>query len=172
MSIFQSFLDAVSNPNQAGTQKDLQGLAGLAALVPGLAGAEHQLPPILDVLGSHLKDALSQQQQTQGTSAAQQTVTTLSQGGVSVPQLQSLFGQDRFQQIIADLTQRTGLNEATLLGMLPVVLPVVMRVLSAGTQQANPQAPNPVLSQFLSGNQSGGSVLSEAFQLASQFLRR
>jgi hypothetical protein len=171
MSIFQSFLDSIANPNQAGTQKDLQGLAGLAALVPGLAGAEHQLSPILDVLGSHLKDALSQQQQTEGPSAAQQTVNTLSQSGVSVPQLQDLFGQDRFQQIIGDLTQRTGLNEAMLLGMLPVVIPVVMRVLSAGTHQTDPQAPNPVLGQFLSGNQSGGAVLSEAFQLASKFLR-
>jgi hypothetical protein len=124
------------------------------------------------VLGSHLKDALTQQQQTQGAPAAQQTVATLSQGGVSVPQLQDLFGQDRFQNIITDLTRRTGLNEATLLGMLPVVLPVVMRVLSAGTHQTDPQAPNPVLTQFLSGNQSGGPILSEAFQLASQFLRR
>ena len=171
MSFFQTILAAVADPNHAGNQGDLQKWAGLASLLPGLQGAEHQLQPILDVLGGHLKDALSQQQQTNGSVAVQQTVSDLAQGGVTVPQLQELFGAERFNQIVADLAQRTGLSESTLLGMLPMLLPVVMRLLSTGNHVSNPQAPNPVLGQFLNSNQGGGSLLSEAFQLASQFLR-
>ena len=172
MSLFQTLLDSISNPNHAGSQSDLQNLAGLASLVPALQGAEHQLQPILDVLGSHVKDALREQQQTEGGAAAQQTVTQLAQGGASIPQLQDLLGADRFQQIVDELTRRTGLSSSALLGMLPMLLPVVMRVLSAGNHVSDPQAPNPVLGQFLNSNQAGGALLSEAFQLASQFLRK
>ena len=172
MSLFQSILDSVANPNHAGNQGDLQNLAGLANLVPELQGVEHQLQPILDVLGSHVKDILREQQQSQGSASAQQTVTDLAQGGASVPQLQDLFGADRLEQIMGELTRRTGLNSSVLLGMLPMLLPVVMRVLAAGNHVSNPQAPNPVLGQFLNSSQGGGALLSDAFQLASQFLRK
>ncbi|MBV8901346.1 MAG: DUF937 domain-containing protein [Verrucomicrobia bacterium] len=172
MSFFQSILAAVADPNHAGNQGDLQSWTGIASLLPGLQGAERQLQPILDVLGSHVKDALSEQQQAQGSVAVQQSVTDLAQGGVTVPQLQDFFGAERFNQIVGDLAQRTGLSESTLLGMLPMLLPVVMRLLSTGNHVSNPQAPNPVLGQFLNSNQGGGALLSEAFQLASQFLSR
>jgi hypothetical protein len=172
MSFFQSILAAVADPNHAGNQGDLQSWAGVANLLPGLQGAERQLQPILDVLGGHVKDALSDQQQSQGSAAVQQSVTDLAQGGVTVPQLQDFFGAERFNQIVGDLAQRTGLSESTLLGMLPMLLPVVMRLLSTGNHVSNPQAPNPVLGQFLNSNQGGGTLLSEAFQLASQFLSR
>jgi hypothetical protein len=55
---------------------------------------------------------------------------------------------------------------------LPMLIPVVMRLLATGTHQTNPQAQNPVLNNFLGSNQNGGPLLSEAFQLASAFLHR
>lgn len=172
MSFFQSILAAVADPNHTGNHGDLQRWAGMAGLLPGLQGAERQLQPILDVLGGHVKDALAEQQQSQGSAAVQQSVSDLAQGGVSVPQLQDFFGTERFNQIVSDLAQRTGLSESTLLGLLPMVLPIVMRLLSTGNHVTDPQAPNPVLGQFLNSNQGGGPLLTEAFQLASQFLSR
>jgi len=91
---------------------------------------------------------------------------------MSVPDLQEFFGAERFDQIVGELARRTGLSESTLLGMLPMLLPIVMRLLSTGNHVTDPQAPNPVLGQFLNSNQGGGTLLSEAFQLASQFLSR
>ena len=172
MSLFQTILDSVANPNHAGSQGDLQSLAGLANLLPGLQGAERQLQPILDVLGTHVKELLTQQRDAQGGTVTQQAVTDLAQGGTSVPQLQDFFGSERFEQMLQQMTQRTGLSQSTLLGLLPMLLPVVMRLLSTGNHVSNPQAPNPVLGQFLNANQGGGALLSEAFQLATQFLRR
>ena len=130
------------------------------------------MQPILDVLGSHVKDALNEQQQTQGGVGVQQTVGDLAQGGASIPQLQDFFGSDRFEQMLQQLRERTGLSQSTLLGLLPMVLPVVMRLLATGNHVTNPQAPNPVLGQFLSANQAGGTLISEALQLATQFLHR
>ncbi len=172
MSLFQTILDAVADPNRAGSRTDLQNLAGIGNLAPGLQGAEQQLQPILSVLGNHLQSALAQQQQTQGPAGAQQLVTGVAQGGASVPQLQDLFGADRFDALLGELTRQTGLSQATLLGMLPMLLPAVMRVLSAGNHVSDPQAPNPVLQQFLGSGGNGGALLTEAFQLAGQFLRR
>src|SRR2546423_1230432 len=73
MGLFQTILDSVANPNHTGSQGDLQSLAGLAALLPSLQGAERQLQPILDVLGTHVKDSLNQQRETQGGTVTQQT---------------------------------------------------------------------------------------------------
>jgi hypothetical protein len=172
MSLFQTILESIENPNHAGSQQDLHGLLNLAQLLPGVQGAEQHVQPILGVLGSHLQDALNQQQQTSGTAAVQQTVSNLSQPGAGLQEIENLFGQDRLNQLIGEIGQRTGLDPQLIMQFLPALIPVVMKLLATGTHQTDPQAPNPVLNNFLGSNQGGGALLNEAFQLASQFLRR
>jgi hypothetical protein len=172
MSLFQTILESIENPNHAGNQQDLHGLLNLAQLLPGVQGAEQQVQPILGVLGSHLQDALNQQQQTSGTAAVQQTVSNLSQPGAGLQEIENLFGQQRLNGLIGEIGQRTGLDPQVIVQFLPALIPVVMKLLATGTHQTDPQAPNPVLNNFLGSNQGGGALLNEAFQLASQFLRR
>jgi hypothetical protein len=171
MSFFDSIISAIQSPQHAGSNQDLQSLANLTSIIPGLQGAEQQIQPILNVLGPHLQDVLNEQKQTQGAGAAQQTVTALSQAGVSVQDLQSLFGVDRFNGIINQISHVTGLDSQLILTALPLVIPVIMQLMATGTHQTNPQAPNPVLNHFL-GGQNGGALLNEAFQLASQYIKK
>jgi hypothetical protein len=171
MSLFQAIIDSISNPQHAGSNSDLQGLMNLAQLVPGVQDTEQHVKPILDVLGPHLQDVLNNQQQTQGSEVTQQTVTNLSQPGVGVQELQNLFGADRFSGIIGEIASRTGLDQQVILGALPIVVPIIMKLLAGGTNQSDSQAPNPVLNSFL-GGQNGGTLLTEAFSLASQFMKR
>ncbi|HEV3210780.1 MAG TPA: DUF937 domain-containing protein [Chthoniobacterales bacterium] len=172
MSFFQTILDSIENPNHAGSQQDLSGLLNVAQALPlGQAGRQN-LQPILCVLGAHLQDVLNQQQQNSGQAAVQQTVTNLSQPGVGVQQVQNLFGQERFNGLIDEISQRTGLNSQLVLGLLPMLIPVLMKLLATGNHQSDPQAPNPVLDNFLGSSQNGGALLTEAFQLASRFLQR
>ena len=171
MSLFQSILDSISNPQHAGSNADLQGLLNLAQFIPGAQNAEQQIKPILDVLGPHIQDVLNQQQQTQGQAATQQTVANLSQPGVGVAELQNLFGADRFNSIVGEIAGRTGLDQQLILNALPMVVPVIMQLLAGGNHQSDPQVPNPVLNNFL-GGQNGGALLTEVFGLASQFLKR
>jgi hypothetical protein len=171
MSLFDSIISAIQSPQHAGSNQDLQSLVNVTSMIPGLQGTGQQIQPILNVLGPHLQDVLNQQKQTAGAAAAQQTVTNLSQQGVSVQELQNLFGADRFNGIISEISQATGLNSQLILSALPVVVPVIMQVLATGTHQTNSQAPNQVLNQFLSG-QNGGALLNEVFQLASRFIKK
>jgi hypothetical protein len=171
MSLFQSIVNSISNPQHAASGDDLQGLLNVASAIPGAQNAEQQVKPILDVVGPHLQDVLNQQQQTQGQGAVQQTVSNLSQPGAEVADLQNLFGADRFNSIIGEIANRTGMDQQVIMTALPVVIPVIMKLLSGGTNQSNPQAPNPVLNSFL-GGQNGGAMLTEAFSLASQFLKK
>ena len=93
MSLFQTVLQSIENPDHAGSQQDLQGLLNLAQLLPGGQGAQRQrLQPILNVLGSHLQDALNQQQQTNGQGAVQQTVSNLAQPGTGLTEVVNLLG--------------------------------------------------------------------------------
>jgi hypothetical protein len=172
MSFFQTILDSIENPNHAGSQQDLSGLLNVAQALPLGQGAQQNLQPILGVLGAHLQDVLNQQQQNSGQAAVQQTVTNLSQPGVGVQQVQNLFGQERFNGLIDEISQRTGLNSQLVLGLLPMLIPVLMKLLATGNHQSDPQAPNPVLNNFLGTSQNGGALLTEAFQLASRFLQR
>jgi hypothetical protein len=172
MNFFETVLQSIENPDHAGSPQDLQGLLSMAQLLPGVQGAEQHLQPILSVLGPHLQSALNEQQQNNGQAAVQQTVSNLSQPGVGIQDIVNLFGQERFDGIIAEISKRTGLNSQLILQFLPVAIPMVMKLLATGTHQTNPQAPNPVLNNFLGSNQNGGALLTEAFQLASQFLRR
>jgi hypothetical protein len=172
MNFFQTVLQSIENPEHAGSPQDLHGLLNLAQLVPGVQGAEQQMQPILGVLGSHLQDALNEQQQNNGQAAVQQTVTNLSQPGAGVQEIVNLFGQDRFNSLIGEISKRTGLDSQLILQFLPALIPVVMKLLATGTHQTNPQAQNPVLNNFLGANQNGGALLTEAFQLASQFLKK
>ena len=171
MSLFQAIIDSIANPQHAGSNSDLQGLMNLAQLIPGVQDTEQHVKPILDVLGPHLQDALNNQQQTQGQAATQQTVANLSQPGIGVPELQNLFGADRFNSIIGEIASRTGLDQQVILGALPIVVPIIMKLLASGTNQSDAQAPNPVLNNFL-GGQNGGALLTEVFNLASQFVKR
>jgi hypothetical protein len=172
MSFFQTILDSIENPNHAGSQQDLSGLLNVAQALPLGQGGQQNLQPILGVLGAHLQDVLNQQQQNSGQAAVQQTVTNLSQPGVGVQQVQNLFGQERFNGLIDEISQRTGLNSQLVLGLLPMLIPVLMKLLATGNHQSDPQAPNPVLNNFLGSSQNGGALLTEAFQLASRFLQR
>jgi|SRR6266404_6068555 hypothetical protein len=172
MSFFQTILDSIENPNHAGSQQDLSGLLNVAQALPLGQGGQQNLQPILGVLGAHLQDVLNQQQQNSGQAAVQQTVTNLSQPGVGVQQVQNLFGQERFNGLIDEISQRTGLNSQLVLGLLPMLIPVLMKLLATGNHQSDPQAPNPVLNNFLGTSQNGGALLTEAFQLASRFLQR
>src|ERR1700722_1206451 len=172
MSLFQTILASIENPDHAGSPQDLHGLLNLAQMIPGVQGAQQQLQPILGVLGSHLQDALNEQQQTNGQAAVQQTVSNLSQPGAGVQEIINLFGQDRFDGLIGEISKRTGLNSQLILQLLPLVLRRVIKMLATGTHQTNPQAENPVLNHFLGSGQNGGTMLTEAFQLASTFLHR
>jgi len=172
MSFFQTILDSIENPNHAGSQQDLSGVLNVAQALPLGQGGQQNLQPILGVLGAHLQDVMNQQQQNSGQAAVQQTVTNLSQPGVGVQQVQNLFGQERFNGLIDEISQRTGLNSQLVLGLLPMLIPVLMKLLATGNHQSDPQAPNPVLNNFLGTSQNGGALLTEAFQLASRFLQR
>jgi hypothetical protein len=172
MSLFQAILESIENPNQAGSQQDLHGLLNLAQLLPGVQGAEQQVQPILGVLGRHLQDALNQQQQTGGQAAVQQTVSNLSQPGAGLQEIENLFGQERFNGLIGEIGKRTGLDPQLILQFLPALIPVIMKLLNTGTHKTDAQAQNPVVNNFLGSSQNGGALLNEAFQLASQFLRR
>src|SRR5215831_10862608 len=172
MSFFQTILDSIENPNHAGTQQDLSGLLNVAQALPLGQGAQQNLQPILGVLGAHLQDALSQQQQDSGQAAVQQTVANLSQPGLGVEQIQNLFGQERFNGLIDQISQRTGLSSQLIMELLPKLIPVLMKLLATGNHQSDPQAPNPVLNNFLGSSLNGGALLTEAFQLASRFLQR
>ena len=162
MNFFQTVLQSIENPEHAGSSQDLQGLLGIAQLLPGVQGAEQHLQPILGVLGPHLQDALNELHQNNGEAAVQQTVSNLSQPGVGVQDIVNLFGQERFDGIIAEISKRTGLNSQLILEFLPAVIPMVMKLLATGTIKQIPGT-EPGPEQLSRVKSKWGSLVDRSF---------
>jgi hypothetical protein len=167
MSLFQTILESIENPNHAGSQQGLN----LAQLLPGVQGAEPRCSPSpqrsRNPSGCVKSTAANQRQ-----AAFYKPCQNLSQTGCWPSEIESLFGQERFNGLIGEIGKRTGLDPQLILQFLPALIPVIMKLLDTGTHKTDPQAQNPVVNNFLGSSQNGGALLNEAFQLASQFLRR
>jgi hypothetical protein len=89
------------------------------------------------------------------------------------------------QQLASGVSQKTGLDAGLILGLLPVLVPIVLNLINGGSQQqgggmgntgAMPQQQvstggNPLLNAFLDSDRSGSVDLGDALNMASQYLR-
>ncbi|HEY9861704.1 MAG TPA: DUF937 domain-containing protein, partial [Candidatus Obscuribacterales bacterium] len=101
---------------------------------------------------------------------AQSIVNQFSGTNPNPQAVQSLFTLGQQQQVTQDAAQQTGLNAQTIQAMLPILVPVILNLLSSGTNTQSPQNLNPVLSSFLDSDRSGSVDVGDVINIASQFL--
>jgi hypothetical protein len=195
MSLLDSILASIANPAQRGSNNDLQDLINLGGTLSQTQGQQAGIQPILEVLGKHTKSALNEQRQAEGDQAVNETVTAISEGSPDVHSIQGLYGERRFDSMLSEIGSKTGLNSQAILSILPMVLPVLMRLLSSGApatpatpgasipatpQPAAPQTAgaaaqpgsNQVLNQFLDSDGDGDVDMTDLFNTASRLFGR
>ena len=108
-----------------------------------------------------------------GDAQAQEVVNQFSGTNPNPQAVQSLFGGGQLTQIVTDIAQRTGLNNATVQAMIPVLVPIVLNLLQTGGNAQNPAlGGNPVLNAFLDGDGDGDVDITDAMSMASRFLNQ
>lgn len=171
MGFFDQILNAVNDPNQQASPDQLSGILNTVQQLSGSQGTDPgTTQTALSLVGSYVRSALQQKQQTEGAAQAQAAVNQYAGTGFNPQAVQAILGPVMQQQLVQDLIQRTGLSPDTVQSMLPVLVPVVLNLLQSGNNTQNPQAGNPVLNAFLDSDRDGDVDLGDALGVASRFL--
>lgn len=174
MGLFDQILGAIDNPNQQANPNQLGNILGAVEQLSGSQGVDAATTQLaMSVLGGHVRSALQDVRSQSGDAQAQQVVNQFSGTNPNPQAVQSLFGAGQLTQIVADIAQRTGLNNATVQAMIPVLVPIVLNLLKTGSNTQNPaQGGNPVLNTFLDGDGDGDVDITDAMSMASRFLNQ
>lgn len=175
MGLLEQLMGAVSNPNQQANPDQLGAIFNTVQQLSGNQGIDPSATQaVLSALGGHVKAALQQQQQTNGTEGVAAMVSQLSGTTPSAGALDAVFGGNQ-QQVVQSVSQQSGVNASTIQAMLPALIPVVMGVLQSGamTQGGVPGASggNPLLNAFLDGDQDGDTDLGDLMSMAGRFMK-
>ncbi len=171
MGLFDQIVSAIDNPNLQASAGQLGGILNTVQSLSGSQGASSDsTQAALGVVGKHVRSALKSQQ---SGGQAQSLVNQFSGTGANPNAVSALFSEGQQQQIVQEISQRTGLDSKMIVGMLPMLVPLVLNLLNSGSQNQDPrQGGNPVLNSFLDSDGDGDVDVSDALKMAGKFLSR
>jgi hypothetical protein len=180
MGLFFEMLSAINNPNQ---QASIDQLSSLTSSVQQLADQNgidvSTAQSVLSALGGFLRPVL--QQQTGGNPALEGLLGQLGGGNLGglvgqlagsnlgTSALDSLIPPPLQQQIIQGIAQKTGLDAGMIQGLLPTLVPIVLKFLNMGTSTSG-QGGNSLLKTFLDSDRDGDTDLGDLMKFANRFL--
>jgi hypothetical protein len=171
MGLFDQIVSAIDNPNLQASAGQLGGILNTVQSLSGSQGTSSEsTQTALGVVGKHVRSALQSQQ---SSGQAQALVNQFSGTSANPEAVNALFSEGQQQQMVQEISQRTGLDSKVILGLLPVLVPLVLNLLNSGSHNQDPrQGGNPVLNSFLDSDRDGDVDVSDALKMANQFLNK
>lgn len=173
MSIFNQILSAIDSPER---EADNNQLNSILDTVQQLSGSYQTNPSVvqsaMSIVGNYTRSALRQQRSQKGDAQVNQLINQFGGTHANTQILSTLFNSSQLQDMIQQISSRTGLNSATIQRMLPILVPLVLNLLKTGNNRNNLQATNPVASSFLDADGDGDVDVADAMMLASRHLGR
>ena len=173
MSIFNQILSAIDDP-----QKEASGnqLGAILDTVQQLSGNNNASPDAIQsamsMVGSYTKSALQEQRSQGGAAQVNQLINQFGGTNANSQILSTLFSGNQLQNMIQQISSRTGLNARTIQSLLPILVPLVLNLLKTGNNKGNAQANNSVASTFLDADGDGDVDMTDALSMASRYLGR
>ncbi|NJM45354.1 MAG: DUF937 domain-containing protein [Alkalinema sp. RU_4_3] len=188
MSFFDQILSAIEDPQQQASADQLGGILGAVDQLGGSNGIDPaMMQTVMSLVGGAVQSSLQEQQSTMGPEHVMGLLSQFSGTSHNPNALGAILNPGMQQQVASGISQRTGLDAGLILGLLPVLVPVVLNLINGGSQQgggmdmgnmggAMPQQQastggNPLLNAFLDSDRSGTVDLGDALNMASQYLR-
>lgn len=179
MGLFDQVLSAINDPNRQTSQSQVGQLVDTVNQLSRQTNASPDtMNQAVSILGGFVRSSLQETRRQQGDAAARDLVQAGSQSGAGI--LPRLFNAPQQVQLIQTLAQRTSLSNSQIQMLLPILIPVVMRLLASG--EANSGTPtgagragagglnNSILSAFLDANQDGEVDLGDMLNQARRFV--
>ena len=173
MSIFNQILSAIDNPKKEASTNQLGSILDTVQQLSGNYQAHPDaVQSAMSIVGNYTKSALQQQRSQGGTAQVNQLINQFGGTQANSQVLSTLFNSSQLENMIQQISLRTGLNARTIQGMLPILVPLVLNFLKTGNEKRNIQGNNPVVSSFLDSDGDGDVDLKDAINMASRYLAR
>ena len=173
MSIFNQILSAIDNPD---TDASTSQLSTILDTVQQLSGNYQANPSAIQsamsIVGNYTKSALQQQRNQGGIGQVNQLINQFGGTGANSQVVSALFNSSQLQDMIQQISSRTGLNAGTIQNMLPILVPLVLNLLKTGNNKRNLLQINPVVSSFLDSDGDGDVDLNDVMNMAYRYLGR
>lgn len=181
MGLFDQIVGAISNPQLQTQQSDLGSLIqGLQELAGGRAASEDEVQAVTAALGRHLKEGLNGIRNDPTPDTPESVVSEMARSSAVDPaMLDRIFGAGGGERVAQDVSRQTGVNMQSVLAMLPVILPMLMKLFQSGSavpsQSAAASPPsggslNPILKGFLDSDKDGDVDIQDILSMAGPFL--
>ncbi|MEL6603596.1 MAG: DUF937 domain-containing protein [Cyanobacteria bacterium J06614_10] len=171
MGLFDQVMKAVADPSRQASAGQLTQILGSAKQIANENNADADtMQQAMSVIGGFVRSSLKEKRQTDGEAAAEALIEEGSANGAAV--IPKLFNSGQLNDMVSAVTQKTSLNTNQVQGILPMVLPLVMRFLSSGNAKAGISAAgnNPILTAFLDGDGDGDIDMGDMLGMASKFM--
>lgn len=169
MGLFDQVLSAINDPNRQGSSAQIGQLVSTVSQLSQQAGTNpNNVNQAASILGGFVRSSLQEKRNQQGNDAVASLIREGSQSNSGM--LGRLFNQGQQQQLVETISQRTGLSSSQIQMLLPVLIPVVMRLLASGETTQPNQSNNSVLSAFLDADRDGDVDLGDMLSQASKFM--
>lgn len=174
MGLFDQVVGALNNPSQQANTDQLSSILNVANQLTNSQGASGDSTKMLmSVVGQYVRSSLQQTSQAQGRSQAESLVERFAGTNPNVDALQALFSPQQQEQMVDTASRKTGLNASTIQSMLPVLVPLALNFLKAGSRtQGATGTDNTVLNTFLDSDGDGDVDLGDAMSMAGRFLNQ
>lgn len=176
MGLFFDVLSAINNPNQQASVDQLNTVTNTIQQLATSHGVEPAaMQTILSGLGGSLRPALQQQATSGNVGDLLGQVARAGSEASTMGGLASILSPQLQQQLVQALTQKTGVNAATIQSLLPSLIPIVLQLLNMGSSTTNgsfnnPLSNNPLLKSFLDSDRDQDVDLGDVFKFANRFL--
>jgi len=171
MGLFDQVMKAVVDPTRQASASQLTQILGSAKQVAKENNADADtMQQAMSVIGGFVRSSLKEKRQAEGDAAAQALIEEGSANGASV--IPKLFSSGQLTDMISAVTNKTSLNTNQVQGILPMVLPLVMKFLSSGNAKGGAAATssNPILTAFLDGDGDGDVDMGDMLGMAGKFM--
>ncbi len=175
MSLFNQILSAIDSPELEANSNQLGNILGTVQRLSNSTSNNANSSDIqsaMSIIGNFTRSALKEQRSQGGSSQVQQIVNQFAGTQASPLAVQTLFNSSQVQNMIEQISSRTGMNAQTIRTLLPVLVPLVLNFLKTGNNTHNAQAANPVLNSFLDTDGDGDIDIADAMSMASRYLGR
>jgi hypothetical protein len=188
MSFFDQILSAIEDPQQQASPDQLGGILGAVDQLSGSNGIDPaMMQTVMSMVGGAVQSSLQEQHSSMGPDHVMGLLNQFSGTSHNPSAMGAILNPGMQQQVASGISQKTGLDAGLILGLLPVLVPVVLNLINGGSSQqgggmgnmgggAMPQQQastggNPLLNAFLDSDRSGSVDLGDALSMASQYLR-
>ncbi|MEO0458882.1 MAG: DUF937 domain-containing protein [Cyanobacteria bacterium P01_A01_bin.114] len=169
MGLFDQVLSAVQDPNRQASMGQLGQILSTAQQLGQANNADSKtMQQAASVLGGFVRSSLKEKRASEGPQAAEALVQRGSTDGAAV--LPQLFSAGQQQQMVQAVSQKTGLDANQIQAMLPLLIPLVMRLLNQGSTKSGVQGSNNVLNSFLDADGDGDVDMGDMLGMAGKFM--